>query len=377
MIKYIKIFAVTGLFLFVCESYGQTRDEIIIRGMDHMYHMRMDSAKFDFDWVVSMNSKDPAGYFFLALLEWWKISVNKEDESNDENFYRAVERVEDVADKVLDKNSQDPNALFYKGAAVGYRGLVKAIRNSWLNAAEDGKEALDLFGDVHELQPANKDVLFGTGVYNYFAEYVPDRYPFLKPLMILFPDGDKTRGLLQIKETAINSTFAKTEAKLILAYLYLRYEKNYLEAELYSKSLLDQYPENSLFARYLYNSYVGLSKYNDAIEGWKKVIEASDNKQYGYTNPFLKREAYYYLGFSNMNLGNNEEAKNYFIKAEELSNQIDKEGSMIKAFNLLWLGVTYRNLMDTGKAREYFDKVLNMENFGDSHKQAEQFKNQL
>ena len=342
-----------------------------------MYHMRMDSAKIDFDRVVSMDSRDPAGYFFLALLEWWKISVNKEDESNDGNFYKAVEKVEDVADKVLDRNSQDPNALFYKGAAVGYRGLVRAIRSSWLKAAEDGKEALDLFGDVYEIQPSNKDVLFGTGVYNYFAEYVPDRYPFLKPLMILFPDGDKTKGLLQIKETAINSTFAKTEAKLILAYLYLRYEKNYIEAEMYSKSLLDQYPENSLFARYLYNSYVGLSKYNEAIEGWKRVVEASEKNQYGYTNPFLKREAYYYLGFSNMNLGNNEEAKNYLIKAEELSNQIDKEGSMIKAFNLLWLGVTYRNLYDTGKAREYFDKVLNMENFGDSHKQAEKFKNQL
>lgn len=363
--------------LFALPVQSQSRDDIILKGLDHMYHMRFDSAKTEYEKIISMNPKDPEGYFFLTLLEWWKININKDDESNDENFYNSVERVEDVADDALDRNSKDDNALFYKGGAIGYRGMVRSLRESWLKAAEDGRRALNLFEEASKINPSNKDVIFGNGVYNYFAEYVPERYPFLKPLLILFPSGDKNKGLIQIKETALNSKYGKVEAKLILSYLYLKYEKNFIESEIYSKELLDKYPENPLFARYLYNSYVGSSKFNEAIEGWKKVIQNGADGRFGFNNPSLQREANYYLGFSYMHLGNNEEARNYLQKAEELSAQIDKEPTMIRAFTLLWLGVVNGRMGDTGKAREYFDRVLKMDNFGDSHSQAEKYKSTL
>lgn len=375
--KSYKILSILIIFVLAVPVYSQSKDEIILKGMDHMYHMRFDSAKIEYDKVVSSNPNNPEGYFFLVLLEWWKININKEDESNDENFFNAVEKVEDIADKVLDRNSKDDNALFYKGGAVGYRGLVRSLRESWLKAAEDGRKALNLFEEASEINPKNKDVIFGNGVYNYFAEYVPDRYPFLKPLLILFPSGDKNKGLLQIKETANNSKFGKVEAKYILSYLYLKYEKNYAEAEFYSNELLDKYPENPQFARYLYNSYVGASKFNEAIEGWEQVLQYSSEGKFGFSSPALLREANYYLGFSNMYISKNEEAKKYLQKAEELSYQIDKEPTMIKAFTLLWLGVVNGRLRDNVKAREYFDKVLEMDNFGDSHEQAEKYKSRL
>lgn len=374
MKKYILILILT---LFALPVQSQSKDDIILKGLDHMYHMRFDSAKTEYDRIIAMNPKSPEGYFFLTLLEWWKININKEDESNDENFYKSVERVEDVADDALDKNSNDDNALFYKGGAIGYRGMVRSLRESWLKAAEDGRRALNLFQEASKINPSNKDVIFGNGVYNYFAEYVPDRYPFLKPLLILFPSGDKDKGLIQIKETALNSKFGKVEAKLILSYLYLKYEKNFVESEIYSKDLLEKYPENPLFARYLYNSYVGASKFTEAVDGWKKVLQYSSEGKFGFSSPALLREANYYLGFSYMYLGNNEESRNYLLKSEELSSQIDKEPTMIRAFTLLWLGIVNGRLGDSGKAREYFDRVLEMDNFGDSHIQAEKYRSSL
>ncbi|MCB0722023.1 MAG: tetratricopeptide repeat protein [Ignavibacteriae bacterium] len=365
------------MMIFTLPLYSQNKDEMIIKGLDHMYHMRLDSAKIEYDRVISLNPKNPEGYFFLVLLQWWRININKEDISNDENFFRAVDKVIDIADNVLDNNSNDDNAMFYKGGAIGYRGLVHALRENWLKAAEDGRRSLNLFEEASKINPSNKDVMFGNGVYNYFAEYIPDRYPFLKPLLILFPSGDKNKGLLQIKETAMNSKFGKVEAKFILSYLYLKYEKNFTEAEIYSKDLSDNYPENPQFARYLYNSYVGAGKFQEAIEGWQKILQFASEGKFGFNTPVLLREANYYLGFSYMYTGNNEEAKKYLLKSEELSSQIDKDATMIKAFTLLWLGVVNGRLGDKSKAREYFDKVLEMDNFGDSHDQAEKYKARL
>lgn len=62
-------------------------------------------------------------------------------------------------------------------------------------------------------------------MYNYFAEYVPDAYPVVKPLMIIFPKGDKIKGMNQIKETSVDSKYTKTEALYVLTYLNLVYEK--------------------------------------------------------------------------------------------------------------------------------------------------------
>ena len=372
-----------ALFLFIVISLSaksvnsQSKDEIILKGMDHMYHMRLDSAKMEYDKIIRMNPKDPAGYFYLSLIEWWKIIIDKDDESNDARFFTAVDKVVEVSEDALDRNEDDENALFYKGGAIGYRGLVHSFRESWLKAAEDGRKALSLFQDAAEINPNNKEVIFGNGIYNYFAEYVPDKYPFLKPLLILFPKGDKVKGLMQIKETATNSTFAKVEAKLILSYLYLRYEKNYKECEFYSKDLYNQFPENPVFAKYLYNAYVGDAKFNEAVAGWKQVLQYADENRFGFNNKSLIREANYYVGFCMMHTGQNEESLKYLLKSEQLSYEIDKGETMIKAFTILWLGVVDSRLGNKDKARQYFDTVLKMENFGDSHQQAEKYRSRL
>jgi tetratricopeptide (TPR) repeat protein len=170
------ILLILFLLAFVCQkSSAQTLEDKIKLGLDYTYNVKFDSAKVIFDEIIKAEPRNPRGYFLLALVEWWKININKEDESNDENFYKAVEKVEEVADEVLDKNENDDNAMFYKGGAIGLRGLLRSVRVSWLRAAEDGRKALNLLQRSIEVNPNNKDGLFGIGVYNYFAEYVPDR----------------------------------------------------------------------------------------------------------------------------------------------------------------------------------------------------------
>lgn len=97
-----------------------------------------------------------------------------------------------------------------------------------MNAASDGREALNLIEDASKINPENPDIIFGLGIYNYFAEFVPEKYPMLKPLMIIFPKGDRVKGLLQINQAIQNSHYARIEAENILGYINLRYEKKIL-----------------------------------------------------------------------------------------------------------------------------------------------------
>lgn len=362
------------LFLICTKSYSQVNDYLLDRGINYIYRVKFDSAQIHFSEFTKQNPDAPEGYFFQAMLEWWKINLDKNNESNDENFSNKVNKVLEVCDKILEKDNNDFRATFYKGGALGYRGLLKSIRESWLRAAEDGREALNLLDKAAELQPNNKDALLGIGIYNYFAEYVPERYPVIKPLMLLFPKGDKVKGLLQIKEVATNSRFAKTEANYILAYLYINYEKNYLEAEAYSKKLFTEFPENAVFERFLYTSYIGLSKLIDAIDSWKKVLEKGASKQLGYDNKHILREANYYISVALFNMKRISEAEIYLKDCEKFNSEIDRNNeSSFTANTFLLLGVFYDANGNRDKAKEYYDKVLSMKDFN-THRQADLYK---
>ena len=374
MIRNVFIFAFTLLSLSG-NSFSQTNDEKILKGIDYIYHIKFDSANIIFNEFVQTNPKDPAGYFFLAMIDWWKINLNKENDTLDEVFFNKTDKVVEVADEKLSQNDFDDEAMFYKGGALGYRGLVRSLRESWLKAAEDGKEALNLLQDAYGINKNNKDVIFGIGMYNYFAEYVPDKYPVVKPLMLIFPKGDKIKGLSQIKESSNDSKYTKTEAKYVLAYLNLVYEKNFTEAEIYSGILNKEYPENPVFEKYLYNSYIGQGKFDSALTGWENILIKIDSNTAGYSSLNLKREANYYTALCLTKLNRIDEAEPYIQSAEEITKILDKENETAYSAFIYLLSGMYNDFRgNKATADLYYDKVLSMKNFQNSHAEAEKFK---
>ncbi|HMQ68528.1 MAG TPA: hypothetical protein PKC58_06035 [Ignavibacteria bacterium] len=372
-----RIFSLTLFSLIILSSrdiFPQTKEEKISKGIDYIYHVKFDSAQMLFNEIVTSDPGDPAGYFFLAMVDWWRINLNKENDSLDNIFFKKAEKVVEITDERLDKNERDDEAMFYKGGALGYSGLVNSLRENWLKAAEQGKEALNLLQEAYEINPGNKDVIFGIGMYNYFAEYVPDKYPVVKPLMLIFPKGDKNKGLMQIKESSQDSKYTKAEAKYVLAYLNLVYEKNYPEAETYSKMLNEEFPENPIFEKYLYNSYNGLGKWDMALTGWKKILTKIDSNTTGYTTLNLKREANYYAALCLLRLNRFSEAGEYIKVAEEITKILDKENEYAYSAFIYLIAGMYNDFQgNRASAENYYDKVLKMPNFQNSHSEAEKF----
>ena len=360
--------------IFALNLYPQASDEKIQSGLDYIYHLKYDSANYIFTGFINSEPDNPAGYFGQVLLEWWRISLDQSEQSNDENFYSKVEKVIEICDKVLDDNDKDINALIFKGGALGYRGLLKAIRDSYLKAAEDGKESLNLLMKVLELNPNNKDALLGVGTYNYFADKIPEERPILKPLTILFPKGDKAKGILQLKEAAENSRYSKIEARNVLTRIDLNYELNYYEAETISTSLFTDYPENPVFEKYLARSLTLSYKWEPALDMWKNFVNKFNNNITGYTSIHSKREGNYYISLCYQRLGKILEAEPYLLYGEELTKSLDKEDTQIGVYTYLMLGWLFDKKGDRGKADYYYDKVISMKDIGNSRKTAEGYK---
>ena len=146
-------------------------------------------------------------------------------------FYEKIEETVDFCDEILDDDPNNVDALFFKGGAIGFRGRLRVMRESWFNAANDGREALPLVELASELDPKNVDVKLGFGIYNYLAAVIPEKYPMVKPVMIFFPSGDKELGIKQLKEAASSGKYSKYEARYILVTFFYYFENDMNSAE--------------------------------------------------------------------------------------------------------------------------------------------------
>lgn len=370
-----KIYTIAILILVFCVSnlFPQTKEESRLTILKNIYSCSFDTAGINIKKYISSYPKEPQGYFLDVLSEWWKINVDRKNSSLDDKLNEKVERVSDFCDDILDKNKRDVDALIYKGASLGYRGLTKSLRENWLSAADDGRQALNLLDEALEISPGNKEALLGVGIYNYFADYIPERYEFLKPLMLIFPKGDKIKGVAQIKDAAQNSKLAMYEAKYIIAYFNMQYERNFIESEVYCKMLNTEFPTNPVFEKMLYNCYSGSGRYTEALDGWIKVRNKYLNKENGYQYDLVLREADYYISLSLLKLVRLEELEQYINECEIISDKIDSEDTSFKVYTYLMQGMKNDMLGNRSKAVEYYEKVLNSKEFGNSHSEAKRF----
>ncbi len=355
---------------WISDSAGEAH---IQRGIRYVYNLAFDSARADFQSVTAAHPDDPAGYFFLAMVDWWKIVTDLDNTSNDERFLGLLDKVVDLCDKRLDKDDKDVKALFFKGGAVGFQGRLHGNRGDWIKAANAGRIALPLVQKMYELAPENYDILLGIGIYNYYAAVIPDLYPFVKPLMIFFPKGDRTKGIEQLRLASRKATYANFEATYFLLQALNNFEKKPLDALPLAIELHSTFPDNVIFHKYVGRCYASLGNWAEMRKVFTDVLRRFEEKRTGYDTS-AAREANYYLGLEEMNAGRYDTALHYFYRSDEQSRTLDRaELSGFMVLTNLRIGMIYDLQGKRDLATEQYNKVLKMNDYQDAHKQAEEY----
>jgi tetratricopeptide (TPR) repeat protein len=263
--------------------------------------------------------------------------------------------------------------MFFKSGALGFRGRLRANRGSWLKAALDGKDALPIVSRIQKVSKDNVDVLFGLGIYDYYAEAIPEQYPAVKPLAMMFPKGDKKRGIARLDSCIKFGHYAKVEAIYFLTQIYYVYEKDFNKAAEYAKLLHEKYPDNPFFYAYLGRCYAASGFWKEAetiySDVWKKCTSGATH----YNNRHL-REAHYYIGLAMMNRKDLKDAFAHFNNAVNLSEKIDgKDASAYRALSELRLGMICDAQGERTLATQHYKKVLELKEHQESHKKAKSY----
>jgi len=363
------------LLLLVTSTFSQNArfESLIKTGIDQIYGIEFQKAEQTFRTVQKEFPHNPAGKFFEAMIDWWRIMLDMESEEFDDQFEDKLDAVIDMCDDILDDDEKNIDALFFKGGAFGFRGRLYSIRESWMDAALDGKDAMPLVYQVYEADPDNRDIQLGFGIYNYYASVIPEKYPFIKPFMMFFPQGDKDKGLKQLETVALNGRYTKIEARYFLLTSYYAFEENMDKAMQWADSLSADFPNNPTFERYKGRILVKKGSYTNASPIFESILTKCDLGLPGYLDR-TKRESAYYIGMRHKIQNHSDSAKVYFEICEKLSRNLDDdEPSGWLVNSVLYLGMLNDKLGQRQKAIKYYKEVLEFDERQDSHEKARRY----
>jgi hypothetical protein len=92
--------------------------------------------------------------------------------------------------------------------------------------------------------------VFGKGLFNYYAVWIAEEYPWLRPVLLFFPRGNRENGLAQLSTVARQGFYTGTEARFFqMRILGSERENKPKEALVAARSLTQDFPDNACFAR--------------------------------------------------------------------------------------------------------------------------------
>ena len=351
-------------------------DDVVVqyqtkKGLDHLYNMEFEQAQRMFEMIDDSHPNHPVGPFLLALNTWWEILIDLSDESHDDEFYAAMEEVIERSNRMLKRDPKNFDAMFFKGAALGFRGRLRSNRGDWFQSAKDGLRAMDYVLGIAKRDPDNADLAFGEGIYDFYAAAIPEKYPYVKPAMIFFPDGDKERGIRKLQRTAEHGTFVSSEASYFLLQIFYLFERDFEKSKYYVTKLRKKHPKNSFFHTFEGRVYAKWGEWEKVDAIFSDVLARYKNRQTGY-NAAAAEQALYFLARSHMAYGRYDEALAYLDNLNALASRNGDE-SYFEVLGRLREGMALDATGNRGRAVSTYREVLSMKDWSGAHERAKRF----
>lgn len=239
-------------------------------GYRDMYNLQFDTAHRFFQQWEQVNPNDPLGpvsdaaaYLFaefdrLHVLEselfiddayFEKRSKLAPDPQAKRAFEANLVRAQQLADRILASNPNNPDAIFANIMGLGLRGdyaaLVEKRDMAGLSYLKTGRALAEKLLAQHS---GYYDAYLAVGVENYLLSLKPAPVRWL--LRMTGAQTDHDAGLRQLRITAEKGHYLLPYARLLLAVAALR-DKDRAQARNLLDGLAREFPANHLYAREL------------------------------------------------------------------------------------------------------------------------------
>lgn len=351
----------------------------ITKAINSMYNFDFATAEHDFKVIMYQYPDHPLPDFLMALGYWWRIEVDVTNTKYDKIFIQYLDRANEKAERMYKEDPKNKEAAFFLAAGYGFQGRLYSERKSWTKAAWAGKNALKYMELSRGEEEFNPELLLGDALFNYFSVWIPENYPLLKPVMALFPKGNKQLGLQQLETVASNAFYTRVEAQYFLFRLYASEEKRPYDALRISEYLHGKFPNNPYFHRSYARHLYSVGRWSESVDQSFEILKRIEDEQFGYESNSGRFAAFYVAEYY-YRTGDLALAKEYYLRTVAYGEESESQESGYYLHSLIQLGKMETAAKNKPQAKKYFDQVKKYaKRKHPAHKEARDFikKNKL
>lgn len=237
-----RLFIPTVLLLTAAILPLAAQDPLVASGFNHFYNLEYDQAITDFTSAAEQNPLDASIWNHLAeavlyramlrsgaldthvavkphaVLKRPKVEMTATEE---QSFCASLEKALAISQARLDKDPDNPAALYTLGASYALRANYEfSVHKAWIDALHDASRAQQAHIRVCQLEPQNIDARLIPGLYDYIAGSLSGPYRLLASLT--GHHGDRQRGIDTLETVAREGKLNRVDAEFVLAAIYRR-----------------------------------------------------------------------------------------------------------------------------------------------------------
>jgi len=300
----------------------------ITDAVDDMYNFNFYEAEVDFAWIKYRYPDHPLPYFLYGISTWWQMMPNVEKMSEDlgEEFLAYMDTTIIKAERLLELEDDNPEAYFFLAGAYGFKGRYFSDAKNWGKATNTGRLALKYLERSREFTDISPEIRFGDGLFNYYAVYIKENYPLLRPVLAFFPKGDKELGVQQLEEVSANAFYTRVEAIYFLMRIKAFELNETMEALRLAQYIHEKYPNNPYFHRFYARMLYQTGRRSKAADVGYEILNRIEQNQLGY-EAISGRYAAFYLASFYSSQNKNLDAERYYHKVIDFTESVEQEES--------------------------------------------------
>lgn len=329
----------------------------LIGAVDNMYNAKFERAEKQFRSLRRRYKQHPMPYFLMGLSNWWKIvPTNVRTTQFDAPFFAYMDTTISFAERLYEKDVKNLEAAFFLSAAYGFQARLHSERSNWRKATVCSRRSLEFLQKSRVANGLSPEFLFGEALYNYYAVWIAQNYPLLRPIILFFPKGNKQLGLQQLKMVARNGFYTGTEAKFFLMKILANEENDHFEAMPLARQLATTYPDNAYFERFYAMMNFREGNFRETERLANDILNKYNKRLPGY-EAIGGRYASYYLAYICQNRKDIPKAKLLYEQCIRFARQTNEVESGYYVSSHLNLGRIYAQEKDLVRAKQHYEEV--------------------
>ncbi len=269
---------------------------LIKKGIEYVYNFQFKEADVVYGKINQSYPGHPVVHLFKGMITYWENYPLLPASPARALFEKELRTCMELSEKKHDP-ADEAEYLLANLCARGLLLLYYSDNELDLEVFPLATSTYQYVRRAFDFTSVYPDFNFFTGIYDYYREVYPEAYPAYKPLAILFPKGDKAKGLKELQVAAENSIALKAESFSFLSYIYISFENNFTQATYYNKSLHELYPANLEYMGDYIKNLLLLKQYDEAekliLSPGSKTNNSYYQAQLTIFNGILKEKKYH------------------------------------------------------------------------------------